>query len=163
MNAIPWKLSQIFTYLRSNSAKLTESILEIIKQSLESGEDVLISGFGKFYVKDKKKQRDRNPQVGEDLMLAGRRVATFRCSPVLREKMNHKSKPWFMAVIFSKIIWSPGQGLGKNIWPTNWIGQEWGNTIYWGRLNVQVHLGIFIGLECILYVSQHIDNTDYIR
>ena len=66
-------------------------------------------------------------------------------------------------VIISKFGWNQGQDHCKNCRPTNWIGQEWGNTIYWGRLNVQVHLGIFISLACILYVSQHIDNTDYGR
>jgi integration host factor subunit alpha len=79
-------------FTKSKSAEVAESILEIIKQSLESGEDVLISGFGKFCVKEKEKRRGRNPQTGEDLMLYGRRVATFRCSPVLREKMNLKGR-----------------------------------------------------------------------
>ena len=73
---------------KSKSADITESILEIIKQSLESEQAVLISGFGKFCVKEKKKRRGRNPQTGENLMLDGRRVVTFGYSPVLREKMN---------------------------------------------------------------------------
>ena len=75
-------------FTKSKSADITESILEIIKQSLESGEAVLISGFGKFCVKEKKRRKGRNPQTGEDLMLDGRRVVTFGYSPVLREKMN---------------------------------------------------------------------------
>jgi integration host factor subunit alpha len=57
---------------------------------LEDGEDVLISGFGKFCVKDKSKRRGRNPQTGEDLMLDARKVVSFRCSGVLRDKTNGK-------------------------------------------------------------------------
>ncbi len=69
---------------------LVESVLEIIKKKLESGEDVLISGFGKFCVNEKKERKGRNPATGEDLMLGARRVVTFKCSTVLREKMNGK-------------------------------------------------------------------------
>ena len=75
-------------FTKSKSADLTESILEMIKQSLESGQEVLISGFGKFCVKEKKERRGRNPATGEDLMLGSRRVVSFRCSAVLRNKMN---------------------------------------------------------------------------
>ena len=67
---------------------LIESLLENIKKTLTSGEDILISGFGKFCVKDKKTRRGRNPHTGDDLMLDGRRVVTFRCSSTLRGKMN---------------------------------------------------------------------------
>jgi integration host factor subunit alpha len=70
------------------SIQSVESILEIIKKTLENGEDVLISGFGKFYVKEKGKRRGRNPATGEDLMLGSRRVVGFKCSGKLREKMN---------------------------------------------------------------------------
>ncbi|MFH1930267.1 MAG: integration host factor subunit alpha, partial [Pseudomonadota bacterium] len=77
-------------FTKSKSAELTESILEIIKHSLETGEDVLISGFGKFCVKEKKERRGRNPATGEDLMLGSRRVVSFTCSGVLRDKINGK-------------------------------------------------------------------------
>ena len=73
-----------------HSAQLVHSLLEIIKQTLESAEDVLITGFGKFCVKEKRERRGRNPQTGEDLMLDSRRVVTFRCSGVLRDKINGK-------------------------------------------------------------------------
>ena len=72
------------------SAHLVDSLLEIIKQTLESGEDVLITGFGKFCVKDKNRRRGRNPATREDLMLDARRVVTFRCSGVLRDRINGK-------------------------------------------------------------------------
>jgi integration host factor subunit alpha len=70
------------------SAKLIDSIFEIIKQTLEGGEDILISGFGKFCVKEKNSRRGRNPQTGNDLMLGARRVVIFKCSGVLRDKIN---------------------------------------------------------------------------
>jgi integration host factor subunit alpha len=72
------------------SVQVVESLLETIKKSLENGEDVLISGFGKFCVKEKRKRRGRNPQTGENLMLAERRVVRFRCSGRLRDKINGK-------------------------------------------------------------------------
>jgi integration host factor subunit alpha len=75
---------------KARSSELIEALLEIIKQTLEQGEDVLISGFGKFYVKEKNARRGRNPHTREDLMLDARRVVTFRCSGVLRDKINEK-------------------------------------------------------------------------
>ena len=77
-------------YSKSKSSTLIESLLEIIKNTLENGQDVLISGFGKFCVKDKTSRRGRNPQTGEDLLLGARRVVTFRCSTVLKDKINGK-------------------------------------------------------------------------
>ncbi len=65
-----------------------ETALKIIKSELESGEDVLISGFGKFCVKEKRKRRGRNPATGEDMMLAPRRVVIFRCSGKLRDRID---------------------------------------------------------------------------
>ena len=73
---------------KRKSVEVIESLLEIIKRSLESSEDVLISGFGKFCVKDKAQRRGRNPATGEDLMLRGRRVVTFKCSGKLRHKID---------------------------------------------------------------------------
>jgi len=75
-------------FSKSRSAEIIETILEIIKRTLEDGDDVLISGFGKFCVKDKKERRGRNPATGEDLMLNPRKVVTFKCSGKLREKVN---------------------------------------------------------------------------
>ncbi|MES0446130.1 MAG: integration host factor subunit alpha [Desulfobacterales bacterium] len=70
------------------STKTVEALLEIMKQTLGSGEDVLISGFGKFCVKDKKERRGRNPATGEDLMLGPRKVVTFKGSGKLRKIVN---------------------------------------------------------------------------
>jgi len=73
---------------QNQSVKALESILEIIKKTLENGEDVLITGFGKFCVKEKRERRGRNPATGEDLMLGSRRVVGFKCSGKFRERMN---------------------------------------------------------------------------
>ncbi len=75
-------------YTKKKSIETVEAILEIIKRTLETGEDVLISGFGKFCVKEKKERRGRNPATDETMMLAQRRVVTFKCSGKLREKTN---------------------------------------------------------------------------
>ena len=75
-------------FTKKKSVEVIESLLEIIKRTLESSEDVLISGFGKFCVKDKAKRRGRNPATGEDLMLRGRKVVTFKCSGKLRHKID---------------------------------------------------------------------------
>jgi integration host factor subunit alpha len=73
---------------KSKSVQAVESLLEIIKRTLASGEDVLISGFGKFCIKDKGKRRGRNPQTGEDMMVRSRRVVTFKCSWLLKGRVN---------------------------------------------------------------------------
>ena len=77
-------------YTKNRSANTIETLLELIKRSLESGEDVLVSGFGKFCVKEKHERRVRNPATGEDMMMEPRRVVTFRCSRQLRDKINGK-------------------------------------------------------------------------
>jgi len=73
---------------RREVLNLNPTILELIKFKLGSGEDVLISGFGKFCVKAKRKRKGRNPATGEDLMLDARRVVTIKCSGQLRDKIN---------------------------------------------------------------------------
>ena len=73
---------------RKRSADIMETFLEILKRNMASGEDVLISGFGKFCVNEKRARRGRNPATGDDMMLVKRRVVTFKCSQVLRKRMN---------------------------------------------------------------------------
>ena len=75
-------------YSRKKSTETVEITLELIKSTLESGKNVLISGFGKFCVKDKRERKGRNPATGEDMTLAPRRVVTFKCSGKLRDKIN---------------------------------------------------------------------------
>ncbi len=75
-------------YDRRQATDTVEALLELIKKTLESGEDVLISRFGKFCVKSKKERRGRNPATGGDMMLKARKVVTFTCSGILRDKIN---------------------------------------------------------------------------
>ncbi len=75
---------------KNKSSEIVETCLEIIKSELESGEDVLISGFGKFCVKEKKERKGRNPATGDTMMLAPRRVITFKCSGKLKDMINGK-------------------------------------------------------------------------
>ena len=75
-------------YTKLNSTEIVEALLEIIKKTLESGDNVMISNFGKFCVKEKKERRGRNPSTGEDMMMKSRKVVTFRWSGKLREKIN---------------------------------------------------------------------------
>jgi integration host factor subunit alpha len=69
-------------------AQLVESVLEIIKSKLEKGNDVMISGFGKWKVISKKARKGRNPKTGKALTIAARKVVTFKASPVLRDELN---------------------------------------------------------------------------
>jgi len=77
-------------YTKNKSSEIIEILLDIMKRTLESGEDVLVSGFGKFCVKEKRERRGRNPATGEDMMLEPRRVVTFSCSSKLRDRINGK-------------------------------------------------------------------------
>ena len=76
-------------FQKNDSADIVELLIEIIKESLELGEDVLISGFGKFQVKTKRRRKGLNPATGEDLILLPRRVVTFKCSANLRDRINN--------------------------------------------------------------------------
>jgi integration host factor subunit alpha len=73
---------------KNKSSEIVETLLEIIKKTLATGEDVLISGFGKLCVKEKRERKGRNPATGEDLMLKHRKIVTFKCSGKLRDKIN---------------------------------------------------------------------------
>jgi len=77
---------------KRESIQATETVIETIKSTLESGKDVLISGFGKFKAMEKNPRKGRNPQTGNDLTLDARRVVTFKCSGVLRGRLNGKPK-----------------------------------------------------------------------
>jgi len=65
-----------------------EELLEIIKYTLASGEDIMISGFGRFQVNEKAPRKGRNPATGKGMMLAGRRTVTFKCAGKLRDQIN---------------------------------------------------------------------------
>jgi integration host factor subunit alpha len=73
---------------KNRSSEIVDTLLEIIKDTLALGEDVLISNFGKFCVNQKKERRGRNPATGDAMMLVPRKVVTFKCSGKLRDKIN---------------------------------------------------------------------------
>jgi len=73
---------------KAQAAEAVEAFLRIAKQCLGGGEDLLISGFGKFNVKQKNARRGRNPQTGAELILEARKVVTFKPSGILRARIN---------------------------------------------------------------------------
>jgi integration host factor subunit alpha len=73
---------------KQQGTEIIETLIEIVKSTLETGEDVLISGFGKFCVREKSERKGRNPATGNDLMLSPRKVVTFKCSGKLRDRIN---------------------------------------------------------------------------
>lgn len=75
-------------FTRNQSSDVTEALIDVIKRTLASGENVLVSGFGKFCVNEKAPRRGRNPATGEAMMLKARRVVTFKCSGKLRKRIN---------------------------------------------------------------------------
>ncbi|HCY83854.1 MAG TPA: integration host factor subunit alpha [Desulfobacteraceae bacterium] len=73
---------------RTATYEVMEEFLEIIKETIENGEDIMISGFGKFCVNEKKARKGRNPATDEEMILPARRVVTFKCSGKLRDQIN---------------------------------------------------------------------------
>jgi integration host factor subunit alpha len=87
-NIIVAQIQNQLGFPKHQSTQITEELLEIIKANLAAGDDVLVSGFGKFCVKNKAARKGRNPATGEDAILPARRVVTFKCSGKLREQIN---------------------------------------------------------------------------
>ncbi len=73
---------------KKDSARIIESVFDIIKEKLAAGEKIKISGFGNFVVKEKNSRRGRNPQTGDEIAISARRVLTFKSSQVLRKALN---------------------------------------------------------------------------
>ena len=85
---IALKIAENCGFMRIESSEIIEKLLEIMKSRIISGEDVMVSGFGKWSVKSKRARRGRNPQTGESIVLGARKVITWRYSPVLKESCN---------------------------------------------------------------------------
>jgi len=75
-------------FSKDRSTDMVESVLEIIKQTLVNGDEVKISGFGKFYLIERNARRGRNPHTGESIIIASRKIAWFKASQGLRDKVN---------------------------------------------------------------------------
>jgi len=73
---------------KTESVRLVEIVFDIVKSTLESGENILISGFGKFNIIDKREHRGRIPAAGNGLTLGAGRIVTFKCSSSLKKKIN---------------------------------------------------------------------------
>jgi len=82
------KIADDCGFMKGEAAEIVEKILDIIKNSLIQREDVLISGFGKWTVKEKDSRRGRNPHTGAKLILDGRNAVTWKYSPVLKKSVN---------------------------------------------------------------------------
>ena len=75
-------------FMRGEAAEILEKLLDLMKKRLIAGEDVMISGFGKWHVRSKRPRRGRNPQTGKEIILDPRRVVTWKYSPVLKKAVN---------------------------------------------------------------------------
>jgi len=75
-------------FSKRESARVTEMMLDIIKETLENGENVKLTGFGSFNIQHKRARRGRNPQTGEEITISARRVLSFKPSNLLREQLN---------------------------------------------------------------------------
>lgn len=82
------KISEKNNQTPSQAKDTIESLLEIMKSTLASGEDIMISGFGKFQVNEKAPRKGRNPATGREMILKGRKTVTFKCAGVLRDRLN---------------------------------------------------------------------------
>ncbi len=82
------KISETLDLSGTEARDTIEELLEIIKSTLASGEDLMLSGFGKFQVNEKAPRKGRNPATGKTMMLDGRKTVTFKCSGKLRDQMN---------------------------------------------------------------------------
>lgn len=89
-NGVIEKITEETKLSKRKATDSVEAIIEIMKSSLATGDDILISGFGKFCVNEKSKRKGRNPATGKDLMLDARKAVTFKCSGILRDKVNGK-------------------------------------------------------------------------
>jgi len=79
-------------FSKKEATEVVEAIFEVMKRRLEQGEKVKVSGFGNFVVNDKRPRKGRNPQTGEEIIISGRRVLTFKASQVLKKVMNGTPK-----------------------------------------------------------------------
>ncbi len=80
-------------YSKLEAAELVENVFEMIKDALGNGENVKISGFGNFVLRDKRSRMGRNPQTGSAMEISSRRVMTFKVSQVLKEAINSGKVP----------------------------------------------------------------------
>ena len=76
------------SFLRQESVQIVDQVFQILKETLEKGEKVKISGFGNFSTREKRARKGRNPKTGVNLTIFARRVLTFKPSAILRKAVN---------------------------------------------------------------------------
>jgi integration host factor subunit alpha len=84
------KIQTVTGHTKKDSAELVELVFSVLKDTLESGENLKISGFGNFEVKQKADRKGRNPQTGEEITIEARRVLSFKPSSVLKQRLNRE-------------------------------------------------------------------------
>jgi len=89
---IAQKIADDCGFMKGEASEIIEKLLEIMKSKLIAGEDVMISGFGKWHVRSKRPRRGRNPQSGQEMVLDARRVVTWKYSPVLKKVVNETDR-----------------------------------------------------------------------
>ena len=87
------RIDEKLGFSKKEATEVVEKIFEIIKHQLESSDKVKVSGFGNFVVNNKHPRKGRNPQTGEEIIISGRRVLTFKASQVLKKAMNDDGQP----------------------------------------------------------------------
>ena len=75
-------------FSRKESADIVDLVFDLLKETLENGDKIKISGFGNFVVREKRPRKGRNPQTGDEIQITARRVLTFKPSQVLRKALN---------------------------------------------------------------------------
>ena len=75
-------------FSRKESAEIVDLVFDLMKETLEGGEKIKISGFGNFMVRQKRSRKGRNPQTGKEIQITARRVLSFKPSQVLRKALN---------------------------------------------------------------------------
>ncbi len=81
---------EMLGYTKKDSARIVESVFDIVKENLVRGESVKISGFGNFVIREKNARKGRNPQTGDEIIIDERKVLTFKSSQLLRKALNNK-------------------------------------------------------------------------
>jgi len=89
---IAQKIAENCGFMKGEASEMVERLLDIMKSKLIAGEDVMISGFGKWSVKSKLARKGRNPKTGEEIVLNARRVVTWKYSLVLKNACNNSSR-----------------------------------------------------------------------
>jgi integration host factor subunit alpha len=77
---------------RKEVGRVVESVFDIIKETLQQEDKLMVSGFGDFIIRNKKARRGRNPKTGSDMVISPRRILTFKSSPIFKASLNQSKK-----------------------------------------------------------------------